>query len=239
MTWAGSSGSPAAGGAGAAGRSSAATAPLRCGRLAASVGADRRGRAEQREVAGAPQHVVRVVADHGHARRRLDHEPWVVHVQPEGGRADGEHEVVAGEQRAQLAAPPRQVARRTGGDPAGSRGGSRTRPARRGIRGARPAQRPPPSPPSCPRPRPTTSAGRRRGGEQRGELRHRRAIDRRCGEQARGAAGPAHSSPSGSSQSPMGTTTSAGPRRTVASCQARAMAPGTSEGCAGCVDQTG
>ena len=47
------------------------------------------------------------------------------------------------------------------------------------------------------------------------------------------------SSSAGSSQSPIGTTTSAGPRWVFASCQARAIAPGTSCGRTGWFDQTG
>ena len=80
--------------------------------------------------------------------------------------------------------------------------------------------------------------GRPRLVDQLGQLVRVAGVDRGRLNSRAGAA-TATSSSAGSCQSPIGTTTSAGPRRVRASCQARAIAPGTSCGRTGWFDQTG
>ena len=204
---------------------------------AASPDADGRRRGQQREIAGAAQHVVRVVAHDGDARRRLDQQRrgrtcragrpacrW---------RARGRGR----EQRPQFAAPPRQV---PGEQPVILREAVAARERVLPDRALEALGQADDRRPALGR----IGAGadderrRRRGGDELGELATAPGVDgggvsRRAGAAGRPTRRPALLPVAHRHHHERRA------RATVASCQARAMAPGTSAGWAGCVVQTG
>ena len=178
------------------------------------------------------------VVGHLHQRRaRGDQRAVLEGVLAEDRRADGEHDVVTGQRLPQPGRGRRAGARRTAGGPAGSRRGRRTTPARpappsRSARATSAAQVAGSSASA-----PTTRAGAR---EPASRAVSSSSVAASTSVPRRSTAGAAISASSaGAAQSSLGTITSAGPRASFASCQARATAPGTSWARAGWLTHTG